>query len=75
MEEKYCVKCYKVIPADSEYHYCKACEKKIMEREFKWFIWQDMLLELPMLLLNPIDTCKTFIQAYKNVKQKMKASQ
>ena len=28
---KYCLKCYKVIPAESEYHYCKECERKIMK--------------------------------------------
>ena len=75
MEEKYCLKCYKEIPADSEYHYCKSCEKKIMQREFMWFLWKDAVMAIFYGLLHPIDFCKTFAQAYKNVKQKMKASQ
>ena len=70
MEEKYCCKCYTVIPADSEYHYCKECEKKIMEREFKRFIWWDMILGLPLILLHPF----AFIKTYKTVRQKQKAS-
>ena len=75
MEEKYCLKCGKGIPADSEYHYCKSCEKKITEREIKWFLWKDAVAAMFYALLHPIDICKTFAQAYKNVKQKMKASQ